>query len=66
MSEARTTTEDRPWRRSIDPLILQAASEVDATLLDWSLALSPRERLRACSNATDALGKFANVTSPAR
>ena len=66
MSEARTAIDDRPWRRSIDPLILEAAGEVDPTLLDWALRLSPRERLRACSNATAALGKFAHVPSPAR
>ncbi|HEY6476696.1 MAG TPA: hypothetical protein VI456_08940 [Polyangia bacterium] len=66
MSEARTTTADRPWRQSLDPLIVEAAREVDPTLLDWALGLSPRERLRACSNATGALGKFAHVPSAAR
>ena len=58
MSEARTRRQDPPWRGSIDPVILQAAREVDPTLLDWALGLSPRERLRACSKATTALGKL--------
>jgi hypothetical protein len=47
-------------------LILEAAREVDGPLLEWALSLSPRERLRACSNATTALGKFANVSPSAR
>jgi len=51
---------------AIDPLILQAAREVDPTLLDWALGLSPRERLRACSNATKALDKFVRASSTAR
>jgi hypothetical protein len=42
----------------LDPLILEAAREVDGALLEWALSLSPRERLRACSNATTALGRF--------
>jgi hypothetical protein len=50
----------------LDPLVLEAAREVDGALLEWALSLSPRERLRACSNATTALGKFANVPSAAR
>jgi hypothetical protein len=48
---------------AIDPLILQAAREVDPTLLDWALGLSPRERLRACSNATKALDKYVRASS---
>ena len=65
-----TATEDRSWRRSldpvIDPVILEAAEEVDPRLLDWALQLSPRERLRACSNAAGALGRFAHAPSAAR
>jgi hypothetical protein len=61
-----TEVRDRPWKGSLDPLILEAADEVDGTLLDWALGLSPRERLRACSNATIALGKFVNVSPRAR
>jgi len=47
----------------LDSLILQAAREVDQTLLDWSLHLSPRERLRGCSKAGMALGKFRRGSS---
>lgn len=46
-----------------DPLVQQAAREVDPTLLDWALSLSPRERLRACTRATNALSRFARDTS---
>ena len=49
---------------ALDPLVVEAAREVDQTLLDWFLELSPRERLRACSNATIALGKFARALIP--
>jgi hypothetical protein len=45
---------------------LEAAREVDGALLEWALSLSPRERLRACSTATAALGKFADVPPAAR
>ena len=41
-----------------DPLIVQAAREVDRSLLDWALTLSPRERLRACTKAGVALARF--------
>jgi len=50
----------------LDPLILAAAREVDATLLDWALSLSPMERLRACTKATDALARLADAASTAR
>jgi hypothetical protein len=56
----------RPWAPSLDPLIVEAAKEVDGSLLDWMLSLSPRERLRACSNASRALGKFSDAASRAR
>jgi hypothetical protein len=42
----------------IDDLVRQALRDVDQSLLDWTLSLSPRERLRACSNAAVALGKY--------
>jgi hypothetical protein len=53
-----------PIRRSapdgvkVDPLVLEAVGDVDQLLLDWSLSLSPRERLRACYKATVALARF--------
>lgn len=49
-----------------DPLLHEAAREVDGTLLDWALRLSPRERLRACSNATRALARFTRVAPATR
>jgi hypothetical protein len=63
MSEA---PKPRPAERSLDPLVVEAAREVDQTLLDWALSLSPRERLRACSNAAITLGKFAHASSRKR
>lgn len=42
----------------IDDLVREAVRDVDQSLLDWTLSLSPRERLRACSNAAAALGKY--------
>ena len=38
-----------------DPLLLEAVDDVDRALVAWALALSPRERLRACTNAGRAL-----------
>jgi hypothetical protein len=46
-----------------DPLVLAAAREVDRSLLEWFLSLTPRERLRACTRATRALGRFTRVTA---
>jgi hypothetical protein len=42
----------------LDPLVLAAVADVDQSLLDWALSLSPRERLRACHKATVALARF--------
>jgi hypothetical protein len=42
----------------IDPLVLEAVREVDASLLDWALSLTPRERLRASTKAAAALGRY--------
>jgi hypothetical protein len=49
-----------------NPLLREAAREVDGTLLDWALSLSPCERLRACSNATRALARFKRVAPGTR
>jgi hypothetical protein len=63
-SEDRSNGASEPsWMRSIDPLILAAAREVDVALIDWALSLSPTERLRACTRATAALGRFADAAS---
>ena len=42
----------------IDDLVREAVRDVDQSLLDWTLSLSPRERLRACYSAAVALGKY--------
>ncbi|MFQ5667414.1 MAG: hypothetical protein ACE5I7_13435 [Candidatus Binatia bacterium] len=49
-----------------DPLVVEAADEVDVALIDWALSLSPWERLRASSEALDFLSRFHRVTSQAR
>jgi hypothetical protein len=46
----------------LDPLIVEAAKDVDGSLLRWALSLTPRERLRACTRATRALSRFRRVT----
>jgi hypothetical protein len=45
----------------LDPLVVQAAKEVDGTLLDWALSLTPRERLRASTQAERTLRKFVHA-----
>ncbi len=47
-----------PVALELDPLVLEAVRDVDQSLLDWSLALSPLERLRACHRAAVALARF--------
>ena len=42
----------------LDPLLVEAADEVDRGLLRWSLSLTPRERLRACSRAAATLARL--------
>ncbi len=49
-----------------DPELLDAAAEVDRSLLDWALAQTPRQRLDACSSATRALAGFRRGTSTDR
>ncbi|MDF1564455.1 MAG: hypothetical protein P1V51_15530 [Deltaproteobacteria bacterium] len=44
-----------------DPELLEAASEVDRTLLRDSLARSPLERLRAATRYRRALARFRRV-----
>lgn len=51
----RTATEQI---RRLDPLLVEAADDVDLELLRWFQSLSPLERLRACSRATSTLGRF--------
>lgn len=50
--------------QGIDPLVIEACKDVDRSLLRWSLSLTPRQRLRACTRATRALSKFKRVQAP--
>ena len=63
LEEPSEEPREQTWRASLDPLILAAAREVDVTLIDWALELSPLERLRACSNAANALGRLRDAAS---
>lgn len=48
------------------PELVAAADEVDQTLIDWALSLSPRERLDACTRATRALTGWRRVSPDQR
>jgi len=61
VSTAREKT--RHGTVAIDPLVLQAVADVDRSLLHWSLALSPRERLRSCSRATATLIRLRDASA---
>ena len=45
-----------------DPDLVDAAREVDQTLLRWSLGLTPLERLRACTQATSTLERLCHAS----
>lgn len=47
-----------------DPLLVEAADEVDRSLLTWFGSLSPLERLGTASRATRALHRFRRVRAP--
>ena len=55
MSERDRLKEIEAMLAERNPELLAAADEIDQTLIDWSLSLSPWDRLRACSRATRAL-----------
>ena len=44
-----------------DPEIRALVQDIDQSLLDWMLSLSPLERLRSASNAARALKRFKYV-----
>jgi len=44
-----------------DPDIVAAADEIDQTLIDHALAMSPWERLQACSDTNRVLSGFKRV-----
>ena len=52
----------RNWEAIIkDPKIREAMRDVDQSLLDWTLGLTPLERLRCATNAARALNRFKNA-----
>ncbi len=53
-----------PILDSLGPEILQAAREVDKSLLAWTASLSIRQRLDNCTQASRALGRFQHVITP--
>jgi hypothetical protein len=63
LSPPRPDESLRQWVARVDPEVEAAVDDVDRTLLRASLALSPLERLRACSQATAALAAFRRVPS---
>jgi hypothetical protein len=50
----------------LDPLLVEAADEVDPGLLRWSLSLTPRDRLRSCSRAATTLARLGRAPSTRR
>ena len=49
----------RRWEVIVaDPEIRAAVQDVDQSLLEWTLGLTPLERLRSASNATRTLKRF--------
>lgn len=63
--EPEASEPEQGARVQVDADLREASEDVDATLLAWSLSLSPLERLRAASRAASALGKFRHVPSEA-
>ena len=47
-----------------DPELVEAAREIDRTLLRWSLSLTPMERLHACTQATSTLERLRRASLP--
>jgi len=53
-------------RLALDPLLLAAVNDVDETVLDWALSLSPLERLDACCGMMDTLVRLRDGASEGR
>lgn len=47
---------------AVDPELVEAAREIDRTLLRWSLSLTPLERLRACSRTAATLARLRHAS----
>jgi hypothetical protein len=50
----------------LDPLLVEAAADVDIGLLRWSLSQTPRQRLRSCSRAAATLARLGRAASGRR
>jgi len=51
--------QDQRWEVIVaDPEVRAAVQDVDQSLLDWTLSLTPLDRLRSASNAARALKRF--------
>ena len=50
----------------VEELVRQAAREVDRTLIDWALSLSPLERLRASMRSAASLEALRDAKSKGR
>lgn len=53
----------KAWLSQVDPELLEAAEEVDRSLLQWMLTLSPLQRLEAASKAARGLAGFHHAPS---
>jgi len=52
----------QPWQTILaNPEIRAAMRDIDQSLLDWTLSLTPLERLRSASNAAHTLRNFKHV-----
>ena len=58
MATLRTASEIERVLAHTDPELLEAADEIDASLLHWSLGLTPLERLRACTRMAGTLERL--------
>lgn len=55
----RSIESPKNWKLIVvDPKIRAAVQDIDQSLLDWSLSLTPLERLRCASNAMRTLNRF--------
>ena len=59
----RRIAELKQWLARVDPELLEAAKDVDRSLLRWMLSLSPLQRLDAASKAARGLAGFRHVSS---
>ena len=58
MATRSTASESERVLALVDPELLEAADEVDVSLLRWSLGLTPMERLRSCTRTAGTLERL--------